>query len=137
MGFVSWSSAVSCRHLLCSSVPVCFCQGPAMLLELAGEEAFPLGYLLVPGLQYSLLLHGLQGHGVRVGLVNMGPHSLQAVGVLQLPTHHAHQQLVERIVVHEVAVPPHGNRDRTFLAIIILIVSEQKLRLIFYWCCVM
>lgn len=79
-----------------------------MLLELAGEEAFPLGHLLIPGLQYLLLLPGLQGQCVRVGLVDVGPHSLQAVGVLQLPAHHAHQQLVERIVVHEVAVPPHS-----------------------------
>lgn len=101
-----------------------------MLLELAGEEAFPLGHLLIPGFQYSLSLPGLQGQGVRVGLVNVGPHPLQAVGVLQLPTHHAHQQLVERIIVHEVAVPPHGLRDRTFLTVIVLIVSEQKLWLI-------
>lgn len=105
----------------------CTCQGPAVLLELAGEEAFPLGHLFVPGLQYLPLLPGLQSQGVWVGLVDVGPHSLQAVGVLQLSTHHAHQQLVERIVVHEVAVPPQGVRDRAFLATIVLVVGEQKL----------
>lgn len=141
------------------------CQGPTVLLELAGEEALPLGHLLVPGLQYSLLVPRVHGQGVRVGLVDVGPHSLQAVGVLQLPAHHAHQQLVERIVVHEVAVPPHDVCDRTFITVIILIVRKQKLWLIwrereklcdfqqskctvlgsklhswcftFYWCCVM
>lgn len=109
---------------------MCTCQGPAMLLELAGEEAFPLGHLLIPGLKYSLSLPGLQGQSVWVGLVDVCPHPLQAMGVLQLSTHHAHQQLVERIVVHEVAVPPHSFRDRTFLTAIVLIVGEQKHRLV-------
>lgn len=108
----------------------CTCQSPAMLLELAAEEAFPLGHLLVPGLQYSLLLPRVHGQSVRVGLVDVDPNSLQAVGVLELPTHHAHKQLIERIVVHEVAVPPHDVRHRTFFAIVMVVVGKQKLWLI-------
>lgn len=103
----------------------CTCHGPAVLLELAGEEAFSPGHLLVPGLQYSLSLPRFQGQGVWMGLIDVRPHPLQAVRILQLPTHHAHQQLVEWVVVHEVTVPPHDIWDRTFLTIVILIVTEQ------------
>lgn len=79
-----------------------------LLLQLADEELLPLGHLLVPGLQNSLFLWLIHGQGFRVGLVDVAPRSLHAVGVLQLAAHHAHQKLVERIIVHEVALPPRS-----------------------------
>lgn len=96
-----------------------------MLLELAGEEALPLRHLLVPGLQDPLPLPGLQIQSVRVGLLNVRADPLQAVDVLQLPTDHAHQKLVERVVVHEVVVPPDIVRHSTLLAVGTLVVCEE------------
>ena len=87
------------------------CQSGAVLLQLAGEEALPLGHLLVPGVQDPAALGRLQVQRFRVGLLDVGPHTLQAVGVEQVAAHHAHQQLVQRVVVHEVAAPPRTVRD--------------------------
>lgn len=101
------------------------CQATTVLLELAGKETFPLGHLLIPGLQYLLSFPVVQGQSFWVSVADVGPSTLHAVGVLQLPAHHAHQQLVERVIVHEVVIPPHGVGLGGFLAAVGLVVGEQ------------
>lgn len=97
-----------------------------LLLQLADEELLSLRHLLIPGLQDSLFFHFLHGQGVRVGLVDVAPHCLNTVGVLQLAAHHAHQQLVQRVIVHEVALPPCGVRERSVLALFSLAAGKQS-----------
>lgn len=77
-----------------------------MPLELAGEEAFPPGNLLIPGLQDLLPLRRGHGEAVGVGLVDVGLHASQVGRVLHLAAHDAHQEVVDGVVVHEVAAPP-------------------------------
>lgn len=104
-------SSLSSFHL----VHMCFCHGGAVLLELVGEEALPVEHLLVPGLQYPPPLSRLQAQSVGVGLLYVPLDGLQTVDVLKVPTHHAHQQLVQWVVVHEVVVPPEISRQRSLL----------------------
>lgn len=89
-----------------------------MSLELAGEEAFPSGNLLVPGSQDLLLLPRGHSHAIGVGLVDVGSHSRQTGRVLHLPAHNANQQVVEGVVIHEIAAPPHFDRNRSVFAIV-------------------
>lgn len=103
-------------------------QSSTVPLELAGEEAFPSGNLLIPGLQDLLLLHRGHGQAIGVGLVDVGPHPRQTGRVLHLPTHYAHQQVVEGVVIHEVAAPPRLVRNGTVLAIVAC--AKQKLWLV-------
>lgn len=99
-----------------------------MPLELAGEELFPSGNLLVPGLQDLLLLQRGHGQAGGVGLVDVGPHARQTGRVLHLPTHYAHQEVVERVVIHEVAAPPRFGRKGPVFAIVTC--AKQELRLV-------
>lgn len=89
-----------------------------MSLELAGEEAFPSGNLLVPGCQDLLLLPRGHGQAIGVGLIDVGPHSRQTGRVLHFPAHNANQQVVEGVVIHEIAAPPHFDRNRSIFAIV-------------------
>lgn len=93
-------------------------QSSAVPLELAGEKAFPPGDLLVPGVQDLLLLHRGHGQAVGVGLLDVGPHSRQTGGILHLPAHDAHQQVVQGVVIHEVAAPPRFVRNGTVFAFV-------------------
>lgn len=99
-----------------------------MPLELAGEELFPSGHLLVPGLQDLLLLPRGHGQAVGVGLVDVGPHPRQTGRVLHLPAHDAHQQVVEGVIIHEVAAPPRFGCNGPVFTIVAG--AEQKLRLV-------
>lgn len=96
-----------------------------MPLELAGEEAFSSGNLLIPGCQDLLFLHRGHGQAVGVGLVDVSPHARQTGRVLHLPAHYAHQEVVEGVVVHEVAAPPRFVGNGTVFAIF----ARTKLKL--------
>lgn len=89
-----------------------------MPLELAGEEALSSGNLLIPGLQDLLSLHRGHGQAIGVSLFDVSPHSHQTWRVLHLPTHYAHQKVVEGVIVHEVAVPPRFVGNGTSFAIV-------------------